>query len=126
LPACLAVLGVLGVALLPSEPVHSRTENGQHSEFIHRHFEPHHPVGSNPGVGHGEDNEARWVDSRFITPTSGAHVYPVSELLHEDLWVIQSAQTACGAVLCAPEFVHDPPWTTSHGLRVSTAAPTSY
>jgi len=119
--ACLAVLGVLGLALLPSEHVHSRTENDRHSEFIHRHFEPHYPVESNPRVDHGDDDEVQWFDSSFIAPKTGSHVYPANQLL-EELWTTEPPHAACGPIACAPESVHDPPWTTSNGLRAPPSA----
>jgi hypothetical protein len=116
--AGLAVLGVLALALLPPEHVHAtETHDGHHSDVVHRHYEPHHPMAAGASVGYDEDHQTRWLDSPFIGPQSLSHVYQVDQLLHEDLPVLQPQQ----ASRRTPSFVyvstHDPPWATSHGLR---------
>ena len=114
----LAVLGVLGLALLPPEHLHvARAADGLDSDLIHRHFEPHHPVGAESNIGHFENDEALWLDSPFTGPTAALQVYPVTQSLTEDLPVPQPQQTWRSGLPFAHVSVHDPPSATSHGLR---------
>jgi hypothetical protein len=115
--AGLAVLGVLGLALLPPEHLHvTRTDDGRHSDVIHRHYEPHHPAAAEASVGH-EDDEALWLDSPFTSPKLASKVYPVNQCLNEELPLSQAQQTSRRTLPFVHVSVHDPPSATSHGLR---------
>lgn len=115
--ACLAVLGVLGLALLPAEHVHVRTEDGQPADLIHRHFEAHHPVGSNPGLDHDEGHEATWLNSAFVTGVSRLLGHPVDQLVGTSPPTAPDPEVSPTWTPGDPESVHDPPSTSSHGLR---------
>jgi hypothetical protein len=58
-----------------------------------------------------------WIASPFITPASASYVYPVSDSLHEDLWIAEPPQADFGTTPYIPASGHDPPWARSHGLR---------
>jgi hypothetical protein len=123
--ASVAMLGVFGIALLPPEHVHSQREQNHHAQSVHRHFEPHHPAASDPGIDHPDDHgehhdddEALWLDSWFILPASPVHAYPVDQFLHEDPLVAEAMHATRSMVPSfTPESVHDPPWRSSYGLR---------
>jgi hypothetical protein len=119
LVACLATLGVLGLALLPAEHLHTvRTEDGRHPDVVHRHLAPHAQPGSRTRVGDDDHHdEAVWIVSSFITPASAAHVYPVADLPAEDLPVARPTQADRGRTPSVPASGHDPPWARSYGLR---------
>ena len=114
--ACLAVAGVLGLALLPPEHIHeTRAGDGHPSALLHSHFEPHQPVGADSRVGAHDD--VLWVSSLFTSPNKIGQVYPLNQFIVQDLPVPQPAQTSPSKLQCVQLSVHDPPWVTSHGLR---------
>lgn len=116
-----AVLGVLGLALLPSEHVHGRrSEDGQHADVVHRHFQPHdshHPVTTGVGVDDHGDEDAQWLTQAFVAPKAESSVHPVTQLLADDLPLLQSQETSRRIVPSTYVSVHDPPWAASNGLR---------
>lgn len=117
--AGLSVLGVLALAFLPPQHVHfTRTHDDHHSDVIHRHFESHHPVGSQTTVG-DEDDEVQWLDElSFTSPTSAVRIYPANQFVYEDLPVSPSRPVFQWMLFRAVrDSVHDPPWATPHGLR---------
>ncbi|MPZ20677.1 MAG: hypothetical protein GEV06_22620 [Luteitalea sp.] len=117
LTAGLAVMGLFVLAWLPREHRHvTRTDDGRHSDVIHRHFEPHHPAGTHTSVSH-EDHDTQWLDSPFTGPTLVSHVSPVNHLLYEDPPIPQPPQATRWAAASIHVSVHDPPWASSHGPR---------
>lgn len=124
--ACVSAVGVFGLALLPAEHVHvARTDDGRHTDVIHRHYEPHHPhhwVGSEARLGdHDDDDDAQWLSSAFIGPKLPSHLYPVAQLLAEDLAFLQPQRMCRGMLPSIRVSVHDPPWTTRYPLRAPPA-----
>jgi hypothetical protein len=118
---CLAVLGVLGLGLLPPEHVHvTYTPDGHRSEFVHRHFGAHHraPDAADTAVEHGDrDHQPRWLSSLFTGPSVNSPVQPVGQLYHEYPPVEPLAEASARSRELIDVSVPDPPWTTSHGLR---------
>jgi hypothetical protein len=126
--ACLPVLGVLGLGLLPAEHLHvAETADGHHSQLIHRHFDrhPHHPTDTHAIVEHDghEDQQAKQLDSLFTGPQASSQVHPPCQLLYERAPDAQLSQ--CASVL-PPDVdtsAHDPPWLASSGLRAPPFPP---
>lgn len=116
--AGLSVLGVLSVALLPPEHVHfTRSDDGHHSDIIHRHFESHHPIAAEASVGH-EDDDVLWLDeSSFTSPKLPPHIYPFDRFLYESLPVPPPQPASRWMPRAIHVSVHGPPWATPHGLR---------
>lgn len=115
----LAALGVLSLAFLPPEHLHTRTHDGHHSDVIHRHYEPHHPTaGYRQSVGDTDDDDhPLWLASSFIGASPAAQIHSIDQLLHEDTRVEPSPLTWLGSVTRARPSIHDPPPKTSSGLR---------
>jgi hypothetical protein len=114
--ACLAVVGVLGLALLPSEHVHARDEHGHHTDVIHRHFESHHPVQSDGRIDQGDDDDEQYITAAFTAPESTLSVV-VGALVVTDLPVPKPQQRSGWALPSPDASAHDPPRTSSQGLR---------
>lgn len=121
--ALFAILAVLGFGLLPSEHVHvARTHDGHHSDFVHRHFEPHHRTATQTTADHPEDDEAvRWLTASFTNPGSAGHVAADSQLAVDDLPIWRPQQTFRGRIEALFVSVHDPPWAIAIGLRAPPA-----
>jgi len=124
--AALAVLGVLGLALLPREHVHVlQAAEGHHSDLIHRHFEPHRPdvdarghtAGALPGVDH-PDEDAQYLSSPFIGPDPAPQIAPAQLPV-----AAHSSVPRLPPLLgWLPRLPHasahgPPPWARPHGLR---------
>lgn len=109
------MLALVGVPLLPPEHVHVTEEDGHHAEFIHRHFEQHHPIKTESIFDH-QDEAALWLDTPFIG-TDATHLPPVVRGLVQDLPLIQPRPLPRWTLTFDHISVHDPPWTASTGLR---------
>jgi hypothetical protein len=113
----LSVLGVLGLALLPTEHVHaSRNHDDRHPDVIHRHFEPHHLFDAAAAIDHDGD-DAQYLSALFISTSSPTSVNPVTQFVIADLPAAQPPQLSRWNLSTIHVRVHDPPWITSHGLR---------
>lgn len=115
--ACLSVLGVLGLAVLPSEHVHSRSDHGRRSEVVHRHFEPHHPVGAGATVDHPDDENAQYLSSAFTMAKPAPRLYPADQFVVVAFSTLQPPPVRWRSLPALFVSVHDPPWTTPHNLR---------
>jgi len=115
--ASLAVVGTLGMALLPSEHVHRAAEYGRHVELVHRHFEPHQHDAAPATDDHGDEDQAWRLDSSFIiTPKADLNPDASQPIEHAPLTVAEP-RAMRGPTAADPESVHDPPLTASNGLR---------
>ena len=120
--ALVAALGVLGMPLLPPEHVHiSESDDHGHSEFIHRHFEPHHPVetphhADDLEIDHQDEEAALWVDTPFVGPTS-VPLVSVDRVVVQELPVLEPRPLVRWTLTFDHISVHDPPWIASTGLR---------
>ena len=112
--AWLAVAAVLGLVWLPPEHIHEQDEPGARKEIVHRHLAPHHH--DDPGaIFDHPDGEAKFLSSPFTipsVPTSFVDLFVVSllPLIQPRLergWTLESLHVR----------VHDPPWSSSTGLR---------
>jgi hypothetical protein len=116
----LAVLGVLGLALLPPEHFHaSRDHDSRHADVVHRHLAPHHlfePHGTNAGVDHTDD-DAQYLSAAFVGPKSAPRIDPIQSYVTGSLLSTRPAQTLRPALPSPDVRVHDPPWCASLGLR---------
>jgi hypothetical protein len=118
LVAYLAVLGVLGLAWLPSEHVHSRTEDGRHSGYIHRHFASHHSLGAGAQVGHPADgDDAQYLRSAFTTAKSAPRLGPGNQFIVLTSSIPEEQPVPRHRLPSTFVSVHDPPWTDSLALR---------
>ena len=117
--ACLAILGVLGLGLLPGEHVHSRTEQGHHTELVHRHFEPHHPIDAGVRVEDEDDHdgEAQFLTSAFTTSKAPDSVRRVDAALFGLLPPVGGEEPAQCTPPSPDASGHDPPVAFSPGLR---------
>jgi hypothetical protein len=115
--ACLAVLGLLGLAVLPAEHIHAvQTDSGHRSDVVHRHVGAHHHTApTDHTVDQDHHDEALWLDSSFVAPPSGSPVHP--PLLYEDLWIAEALPILRRTLSTPPIAGHDPPWTRSLALR---------
>jgi hypothetical protein len=114
--ACVAVVGVLGLALLPSEHVHARDEHGHHTDVVHRHFESHHPVQSDGQIDQGDGDDEQYITAAFTAPESTLSIV-VGALVVTDLPVPKPQQRSGWALPSPDASAHDPPRTSSQGLR---------
>ena len=117
LSACLAALGVLGLAGLPPEHVHLAADHDHvRTEVVHRHFAPHHAAGAQTHV-ENPDDDPTYLSSAFTVPTQASGVGPDDSCL-----VVGEPEVT------APGFTqwhrrardlraHDPPWACAPGLR---------
>ena len=131
--ALAAVLGLLGLPLLPQEHVHvTESKGGEHSEIVHRHFESHHPGHVEHDADHHDadhhdqevdhqDEAALWIDAPFVAraPASAPLFTPV---VVQELPVLHPQPIPRWTLEFEHISVHDPPWVASTGLR---APPTS-
>ena len=125
--AIAAVLGLLGLPLLPPEHVHiTESENGQHSEIVHRHFESHHPAHIEHDADHHDqefdhqDEAALWIDASFVAPP--AFVLSFAPVVVRELPVLQPSPLPRWTLEFEHISVHDPPWVASTGLRAPPAS----
>jgi hypothetical protein len=115
------VLGVFGLAWLPSEHVHSRTEDDHRVEFVHRHFESHHLLAVGARIDHDEDGEAQYLSSPFTVSKQTSQVYPVDQVVAAHVPADPSPVLVCWTLPSFATSGHDPPWGSSHGLRAPPA-----
>ena len=117
--AAMAVLGLLGLAMLPVEHVHAEAaQDGHHGPVIHRHFATHHQAVDDALRFEEGDDEPIWLDTTFVvasvrlapgpTPTG---VVPGTQPLRSDT----AGPWERSVVAAAP--IHDPPLITSVGFR---------
>lgn len=124
--ACAAALGVLGLAWLPAEHVHSHDEAGHATGYVHRHFQPHRSLEADAHLDHpGDEHDARYLSSVLATDgvaprldsdrTFAVHA-PFQARPHEVSWRHRR-----------PLFttVHAPPWARSAPLRAPPLFPPS-
>lgn len=115
--AVLALLGLLGLAVLPPEHVHEQDDHGHHTELVHRHFEAHHPASSSTHVDDDADEDAHYLTAVFTESDPSFHggridgVVVVAVALTPSLLVSQVALDGPAAL------GHDPPWRSSLNPR---------
>lgn len=121
--ALIAAFGLLCLPLLPPEHVHvSESEEHGHSEYVHRHFEPHHPIEATHPAGHApefdhQDNEAAlWLDAPYLSPAS-IHVLPAHDVVVSELPQLEPRPLPRWTLTFEHNSVHDPPWVAAIGLR---------
>jgi hypothetical protein len=123
--ALAALLGLLGLPLLPPEHVHvTESESGEHSEIVHRHFEPHHPGHVDHDADHHnreqefdhQDEAALWIDAPFVA-RAPALVPWFAPVVVQELPVLQPQPLLRWTLEFEHISVHDPPWVASTGLR---------
>lgn len=114
--AGLAVLGVLGLAVLPQEHVHA-SHDGEHPDVIHRHLAPHHLFEHDTTVDHSDDDDARYLSAAFIAPGTVSRVDQDPSFVIADLPAVRPAQTRWRTLSFLNVRVHDPPWRTASGPR---------
>lgn len=116
--AYLAVLGVVGLTYLPSEHIHSRTEDGRHSEYSHRHFGPHHPVTAHAYLDHHDDeDDARYLSSAFTITKQTPRVPPGNQFVVLAFSLKHPQTQSWRRIPALFVSVHDPPWADSVTLR---------
>ena len=114
---------MLGLGLLPSEHVHViQTQDGHHSDVIHRHFESHHPIETEASISH-EDDDIQWLESSFTSPKPPTHAFPVHQLLNARVQAPPPEPTCEGTIRAVRVSVHDPPWMSASGLRAPPLFP---
>jgi hypothetical protein len=114
--ALVAVLGLVGMPLLPPEHVHVTEEEGHHAEFIHRHFESHHPIAADRVFDHQDEEAPVWLDTPFIG-TDTTHLPSAVRVLVQELPLLQPRPLPRWTLTFDHISVHDPPWAASTGLR---------
>ena len=120
--ALIATLGLLCLPLLPPEHVHvSESEEHGHSEFVHRHFEPHHPIEVEHAAGapvfdHQDEEAALWIDAPFLGSAS-VHVPPAHDVVVSELPRLEPRPLPRWTLTFEHNSVHDPPWVASIALR---------
>ena len=116
--ACLAVLGVVALALLPPEHVHLGADHDDHvrPETVHRHFAPHHPIAIQTHV-EPPDDEATYLDNAFapLPQFAGPGPQQPSYAVLPEIPVTRRVTT------WHPKSrdlrAHDPPWADAPSLR---------
>jgi hypothetical protein len=126
--AIISMFGLVGTLVLPPEHVHvTESEEHGHSEFIHRHFEGHHPgeVGgpahARAEIDHQDEDAALWIDAPFVVATTAA-LPSVERVVLQELPELQPRPLPRWTLEFDHISVHDPPWVSPIGLR---APPTS-
>jgi hypothetical protein len=121
--ALIAALGLLCLPLLPPEHMHvSESEEHGHSEVVHRHFEPHHPIevshpaGRAPEFDHQDEEAALWLDAPYLGPAS-IQVPPAHDVVVGELPRLEPRRLSRWTLTFKHNSVHDPPWIASTGLR---------
>ena len=121
--AIAAVFGLLGLPLLPPEHVHvTESESGEHSEIVHRHFEPHHPAFVDHDADHHDqefdhqDEAALWIDAPYVA-AAAISVPSFCPAIVQQLPVIEPQAFPRWTLEFEHISVHDPPWVASTGLR---------
>jgi hypothetical protein len=114
--ACLGVVGVLGLGVLPPEHVHFVADHDHEpAELVHRHFEPHHTTSLQAHVESPE--AATYLSGVFIVPAQEAPIAPgafvVVAVTPEPITRNCTHWRGSGRDL----RVHDPPWARCHPLR---------
>ena len=124
----LAIAGLLGLPLLPPEHVHiSESDDHRHSEFIHRHFEAHHPIEvahathATPEVDHQDEDAALWLDTLYLTAIK-APLPSIDRVVVQELPLLQPRPLPRWTLEFEHLSLHDPPWIAPSGLR----APPTY
>lgn len=117
--ATLAVIGLLGLAVLPPEHVHvGAAHDGRHEAVIHRHFEAHHESVDGAIRLDDGDDEPIWPDAPFVvtsrTPAPSLTATPVLRgagsiaLASAGRWERHAAGSSP---------IHDPPLISFAGFR---------
>lgn len=121
--AVAAVLGLLGLPLLPQEHVHvTESESGEHSEIVHRHFESHHPGHVDHDADHHDqefdhqDEAALWIDAPFVA-SAPVFIRSFARIVVQELPVPQPKPMPRWTMEFEHISVHDPPWVAATGLR---------
>ena len=114
----MAALGVLTLAALPAEHLHAaEAADGHHEDVIHRHWEVHHPAGTEPPVTHEADHATRWMDSPFTHPEVVSPINPDAQGPSSNLLVSRPKDAPRHTLPSVRLSVHDPPGIASNGLR---------
>jgi len=121
LTAVLAALAVSGGFLLPPEHVHAlHASDGHHEDLVHRHFAPHpqHHADAHTTVEDADDDhDVQWLTTAFTNPGTNRQVDSCAQRFVSGLVLQRPDVTAHGIVGSLFVSVHDPPWSTSSGLR---------
>lgn len=121
LVAVVGVCGLVGLALLPPEHVHlTEAPDGHHSDVVHRHYAPHHPIESHSNLD-GQDHDIHWLDLAFTSPRSTPQQPLLNLVLSKCLQVLGPELTCDRAARVDDVSVHDPPPLGSFGLRAPPA-----
>jgi len=113
----LALLGLLGLALLPPEHVHDQDHDGHHTELVHRHFEAHHPVPDQTHVDDDADEDAHYLIAVFTESEPSFHGGRVDDVVAADV-ALTSPPLVSQVALDSPAALgHDPPWRYSLSPR---------
>lgn len=110
--AVVALLGLLGLALLPPEHVHDQDDHGHHAELVHRHFEAHHPVPIQTHVDDDADEDAHYLTAVF-TASEPFHQGPVVALVVAHVELSPPSLVSQVALASPDALGHDPPWRSS-------------
>jgi hypothetical protein len=116
--AWLAVLGIVGMAVLPPEHVHLGADHDDHvrPEVVHRHFAPHHQISIETHVEPPEA-DATYIHAAFTVPEQASLAAPDTPpfvvLPQAEVLVISTQWHQTGRDLRD----HDPPWARPHALR---------
>jgi hypothetical protein len=114
--AIVALFSLVGLPLLPPEHVHVTEQEGHHAEFVHRHFESHHPVETESIFDHQDDAAALWLDTPFIAPDA-THLPSAARVFVQELALLQPRPLPRWTLTFDHISVHDPPSASSTGLR---------
>ena len=119
----LTILGLLGLPMLPPEHVHiSESDDHGHSEFIHRHFEAHHPIEvahathAMPEFDHQDEDAALWLDTLYLTAFK-APLPSIDRVVVQELPLLQPRPLPRWTLEFEHLSLHDPPRVAPSGLR---------
>ena len=122
--ALVALLGLLGLALLPPEHVHDQDDHGHHTEIVHRHFEAHHPVSTQ---SHVDDDADENEDTHYLTAVFTApepfHGGPVVAVVVVHVALVSPPLVSQVALDSPAALGHDPPWRSSLSPRAPPTSP---
>jgi len=115
--ATVAVLSLLGAMWLPPEHIHAGTTDGRHVEYVHRHFQSHHPGGASSQHVESDDEDAHYLTPAFLKVESEQRFHPDGQCI---VLATSLPQVDVSSERRRPSVfgtVHDPPWRESLRLR---------
>lgn len=115
--AVLALLGLLGLALLPPEHVHDQDHDGHHVELVHRHFDAHHPVSNQTHVDDDADEDAHYLTAVFTRSEPSLDGGRPDDPAVEAVALVRPPLVSQVAPDSPAALGHDPPWRSSLGSR---------